>query len=288
MEYFLKGENNTVLEVTGRPYMDERKDLAVIVAQPDRTLPYLKMQTQTLPDVGEPVYVEGHPLGLPLFFTYGAVSSIIADDGVKYVFHTAAVSPGSSGSPVVNSACEVVAVVVGNLPGRNNNAQSLNVAVWIGELEGANAAQPQDGRPQNLPNEAPKAIITGDGEVLGPGQDTQGQPVYVPVKDTEGRQIIMPPPARNVVLRMPGMPFEMRKDGDAEEPGNGKVAIVLRLIPDNGVKIESATVAGKSVDTRTGKVRVELDARSKVHTLPVRVKVPMRDDPYSTDIQIEL
>jgi tetratricopeptide (TPR) repeat protein len=65
----------------------------------------------TLPEVGERILVIGNPLGLDQTVSDGIVSSIREIPGFgKMVQMTAPISPGSSGSPVLNMKGEVVGV----------------------------------------------------------------------------------------------------------------------------------------------------------------------------------
>jgi len=61
--------------------------------------------------IGETVYVVGNPQGMEKTLTDGLVSTRQAEFGSKWIMFSAAVGPGSSGSPLVNQRGEVVGVV---------------------------------------------------------------------------------------------------------------------------------------------------------------------------------
>ncbi len=82
--------------------------------------------SKSLPKQGEKVVVVGSPLGLELTVSDGIVSAIRDLPGIaKMLQITAPISPGSSGSPVLNLTGEVVGVVTSYLA----EGQNLNFAV---------------------------------------------------------------------------------------------------------------------------------------------------------------
>jgi Trypsin-like peptidase domain len=78
--------------------------------------------------VGEDVVVGGNPEGLEASFSEGIISAIRQESGLIQM--DAAISPGSSGGPVVNLFGEVIGVSVATLSG----GQNLNFAVPIAFL----------------------------------------------------------------------------------------------------------------------------------------------------------
>jgi len=77
------------------------------------------------PREGERIIVIGNPLGLELTVSDGIVSAIRNTDTGKTIQLTAPISPGSSGSPVLNMKGEVVAIVNGG----KSEGQNLNFAI---------------------------------------------------------------------------------------------------------------------------------------------------------------
>ncbi len=93
--------------------------------QIDANFPFLKLSSQ-IPSEGEDIIVVGNPLGLESSLSTGVVSAVrdIPAFG-KILQITAPVSPGSSGSPVVNMRGEVLGVATLVL----KEGQNLNFAV---------------------------------------------------------------------------------------------------------------------------------------------------------------
>ena len=73
---------------------------------PSGALPF----TTTLPELGEKVYAIGSPSGLENTLTEGIVSGIRTIDGIRYIQHTAAIEPGSSGGVLLNEYGQAIGV----------------------------------------------------------------------------------------------------------------------------------------------------------------------------------
>lgn len=100
----------TTAEVIG---IDAESDLAVLkVAEED--LPFVPFGDSDLLEQGELVFAFGSPLGLRNSMSMGVVSSVARqlepESSMIYVQTDAAVNPGNSGGPLVNSAGELVGI----------------------------------------------------------------------------------------------------------------------------------------------------------------------------------
>ncbi len=109
---FADGTRSTARVDTAQP----ENDIAVLVANslPEVVVPAVLGAGVR---VGEPVYAVGHPLGLTASFSAGVVSATgrtIEAEGLKLtdlIQFDAAVNPGNSGGPLLNSAGQVVGIV---------------------------------------------------------------------------------------------------------------------------------------------------------------------------------
>jgi len=86
---------------------DATTDLAIVEISTPLNLPALPLQTQ-VPPIGSTVYALGNPIGLEHTFTQGIVSRL--DPNTDEIQHSAAIAPGSSGSPLLNDRGEAVGV----------------------------------------------------------------------------------------------------------------------------------------------------------------------------------
>lgn len=122
----VKTRGGATVKVTSIRSADQGADLAILrLGTPNRAVRPLKIATQ-LPRVGERILVIGSPAGLDYTVSDGIVSAVRQIDDIGPVIQiTAPVSPGSSGSPVVNMRGEVVGVVVAT----ESEGQNLNFAV---------------------------------------------------------------------------------------------------------------------------------------------------------------
>lgn len=125
------------LEVLGVVALDEANDLAVLRIATERSSP-LPIASLEAIEPGERVVVLGGPLGLAGSLSEGIVSAIRnaseltpPQPATKPLLQiTAAISPGSSGSPVLNLDGEVVGVVASQY----RIGQNLNFAVSVATL----------------------------------------------------------------------------------------------------------------------------------------------------------
>ncbi len=80
--------------------------------------------------IGDPLYVIGNPQGLEQSLTEGILSARRTSGDVELLQLSAAVSPGSSGSPVFDRHGDVVGIVVGSL----KEGQQLNFAISMASV----------------------------------------------------------------------------------------------------------------------------------------------------------
>ncbi|WP_353258246.1 S1C family serine protease [Prochlorothrix hollandica] len=86
---------------------DPDRDLAIVEITTPLNLPSLTVQVGDA-TIGQTVYALGNPIGLDRTLTQGIVSRIDPDNGD--IQHSAAIAPGSSGSPLLNDQGRVIGV----------------------------------------------------------------------------------------------------------------------------------------------------------------------------------
>jgi len=124
-------------------YVDSKLDFALIQANNTKNSKALPLCFSKYPRPGQNVIALGSPLGLAGTVTRGIVSAVRQpssdlEDVVPYyvtlIQTDAAISPGNSGGPLVNSNGEVVGVNTWSLPGDEGRAQNLNFAISIVDI----------------------------------------------------------------------------------------------------------------------------------------------------------
>jgi S1-C subfamily serine protease len=105
---------------------DEQNDVIRLSVNIPSQFVYPLTLSQTIPEVGERIIVYGSPLGLENTVSDGIVSAIrdIPDYG-RIIQITAPISPGSSGSPVLNMQGEVIGIAAFQLI----EGQNINFAI---------------------------------------------------------------------------------------------------------------------------------------------------------------
>ena len=135
---FPNGQQN---EIIGTYHIDEARDICIAQLSSAATVPI--RLADSLPRKGEKVTALGSPMGLSFTVTTGIVSAIrenfandIGDESAKgtWVQVDAALSPGNSGGPLINSRGEVVAMSTRASFGR---AQNLNFGISIADIKAA-------------------------------------------------------------------------------------------------------------------------------------------------------
>jgi hypothetical protein len=104
----------------------ENSDLSLLQSSIENTTITPLVISRTIPRQGDKIVVVGSPLGLSGSISDGLVSAFRAlkEEG-NLLQITASISPGSSGSPVLDMSGQVVGVATLNVPG----GQSLNFAI---------------------------------------------------------------------------------------------------------------------------------------------------------------
>ena len=121
------GQEYDILEVIG---YDADLDIAILSTAMKNSIPLEKRATAVR--TGETVYALGSSLGLAGTFSDGIVSTARREDGAGHVYiqHTAAISHGNSGGPLLDAYGRVIGINCAYF----ENGQNLNLAIPIAEL----------------------------------------------------------------------------------------------------------------------------------------------------------
>jgi tetratricopeptide (TPR) repeat protein len=106
--------------------IDNTADLAILRCPVNLSATPIPFAAE-IPHPGDTVYTLGNPEGLERSISNGVVSAVRDISGYKLLQITSAISPGSSGGPVLNSSGEVVGVAVAMM----REGQNLNFAIPI-------------------------------------------------------------------------------------------------------------------------------------------------------------
>ncbi|MEY2555666.1 MAG: uncharacterized protein QOF93_810 [Verrucomicrobiota bacterium] len=139
-----KTETGPVFDITGVLAGSPKLDIAVLQAQA-KEVPFLEMNRDAAPEAGTRIAVIGSPVALEGTLSEGIVSADRRDPNGNgtWVQITAPVSPGSSGSPVLDEDAKVVGIATLNSGGRYQNinfARSAQDVVGVLDLIPAGVA----------------------------------------------------------------------------------------------------------------------------------------------------
>jgi S1-C subfamily serine protease len=143
--------------------------LEIAVDRPDMDVAVLKTEAQGYPVIkmlearprhGARVYAVGNPFGLDWTVSDGIIANparMLDQGGMSYIQHTAPISPGNSGGPLITEAGEIVGMNTMTIT--LEHAQNINISVSAGDVLGvwrASTPQPQkSGKANAQPTPAP-------------------------------------------------------------------------------------------------------------------------------------
>jgi serine protease Do len=151
--HVIEGNREVTVEGVGVPrqisrvlYNDAKFDLAFLEMPPrNEGMPTLTLAPRVVHE-GEQVTAVGHPFGLKYTFTQGIISNPRhIHNNIDYIQHDAALNPGNSGGPLVNTEGSVIGVNTfiikdGNTIGFSLPAKYLGEALDAFELGNGEAA----------------------------------------------------------------------------------------------------------------------------------------------------
>jgi S1-C subfamily serine protease len=123
--------DKTKLSVQGVAAMDEAADIAILKVAAQASIQPLELAGNDLPAVGAKVYAIGTPLGLfANTLSGGLVSGHREIERLTMIQTTAAISPGSSGGPLLGTDGKVLGVTTASARG----GQNVNVVVPASQI----------------------------------------------------------------------------------------------------------------------------------------------------------
>lgn len=137
-------ENASYIEVTtfrGENYKAEiinpengNEDLILLRINPKKSLPVIKLGDSSIVKVGQKVLAIGNPFGFNGTLTTGIISRI--DYERNKIQTDAAINPGSSGGPILNSSGEVIGISQSIFnPDNNKSNIGIGFAVPVNEVK---------------------------------------------------------------------------------------------------------------------------------------------------------
>ena len=133
-----KTEDGAIYKISGVLAYSTQLDLAVLKAEAE-DVPFLALESET-PEAGSRIAVIGSPLALEGTLSEGIVSAVRRAKEGTWIQMTAPVSPGSSGSPVLNQHGRVIGVATLNSAGRYQNLNfarsSQDLAILVTSARG--------------------------------------------------------------------------------------------------------------------------------------------------------
>jgi len=122
----IKTSNGEIFNVQSIAGINKDADVALLNVETTKKQIKLPKLSKSLPLEGEDIFVLGNPRGLEWSVSTGIVSAIrLEETGEKFLQITAPISPGSSGSPLVNMRGEIIGVATATITG----GQNLNLAI---------------------------------------------------------------------------------------------------------------------------------------------------------------
>ena len=137
-QHVISGHFNVCIETQNKEkytakvvFVNPSLDLAFLLPSEKLDIPFLNLQEVESLQNMEPVSILGFPFGMPFTVTNGIISSTSQlVDGKKYIQTDAAVNPGNSGGPLLNTKGEVIGITTSKF----NNADNVGFALPVKHL----------------------------------------------------------------------------------------------------------------------------------------------------------
>jgi serine protease Do len=117
-EHVVRGNRKVVVagqkfekQIVDLVYLDVKLDLAFLTAPTNHNMINVDLNIDENLDEGDEIIAIGHPFDLKYTATQGIVSSTMNyNDEIDYIQHDAALNPGNSGGPLINTSGEILGV----------------------------------------------------------------------------------------------------------------------------------------------------------------------------------
>lgn len=117
-EHVVRGNKSVVIDgklfskqITDILFLDSKYDLAFLAAPVGHDMPDISLCKDDTHVEGDKIIAIGHPFDLKYTVTQGIISSLLHREGdIEYIQHDAALNPGNSGGPLVNSDGNILGI----------------------------------------------------------------------------------------------------------------------------------------------------------------------------------
>ena len=129
-----KGIEKQIVKVL---FTDPLHDLALLQAPPEiQGLPEVKLGNKQSTKQGDEIIAIGHPFGMKYAATQGIISNTTQEsNGIFYIHHDAALNPGNSGGPLVDSEGDIIGINTFIIKSGNSVGFSLPVKYLIQNIK---------------------------------------------------------------------------------------------------------------------------------------------------------
>lgn len=142
-EHVVKGNKTVVIggkqfekQMTDVLFLDTRFDVAFLSPPVGHSMSDIYIKKISEVHEGDKVIALGHPFDLKYSVTQGIVSSLLhEEDDIKYIQHDAALNPGNSGGPLVDTNGMVIGINTFIIQNGNNIGFSLPIDYLISCIE---------------------------------------------------------------------------------------------------------------------------------------------------------
>ncbi|MBP6446111.1 MAG: trypsin-like peptidase domain-containing protein [Saprospiraceae bacterium] len=132
-EHVVRGNKSAIIagtefekQIVEIVYLDTKFDLAFLKTPVHHSMPHAELTATNHLDEGENVIAVGHPFDLKYTATQGIISSLLHhEDDIRYIQHDAALNPGNSGGPLVDSNGHIIGINTFVIQNGNNIGFSL-------------------------------------------------------------------------------------------------------------------------------------------------------------------